>query len=142
MGSVARKDSYKQAAQARRLLNNVSVAPHVLAGTVVDEYFPAEQSVSYRIASEDFDAGALHISRHQGYYLIECKVAPGRYYVIIRVAGEWKCSIANDERLLAKLMMKVIEYRTVPMATYIDIATGATHTVSKTVGGYIIDEVA
>ncbi|MGI9059753.1 MAG: hypothetical protein ACR2H5_14365 [Ktedonobacteraceae bacterium] len=115
MGYVARKDGYKQGAQARRLLANVSVAPHVLNGTVAAQGI--DQVVSYRIATESVTVGSLTVAKSQGYYLVECKVAPGRYYAVVRDNGDYTCSIASDARLLAVIVAKIIEYRTAPVLT-------------------------
>jgi hypothetical protein len=138
MASVARKDGYKQAAQARRLLANVSVAPHVILCTLL--LAGIEQEVSYRIATESFQVGDIQINRRDGYWLVASKFA-GRYYVVVKQNGSYLSS-SKDERAAVQHSVKVIEYRTAPVATYIEVATGVMHNVSKTVDGYIIDEVA
>lgn len=109
------RQSHAAAHRNRNYRPSGRIASHVLAGTITDELFPVEQQVSCRIADQDFQVGALSISRSQVYYLVACTIAVGRYYVVVRGQGTWQCSIANDERLLAYLMVKVIEYRTAPV---------------------------
>jgi hypothetical protein len=118
--------------------SNGALAPHVILCTLL--IAGIEQEVSYRIATESFQVGDIRVNRRDGYWLVASKFA-GRYYVVVRQNGCF-ISSSKDERAAVQHSVKVIEYRTAPVATYIEVATGITHNVSKTIDGYIIEEVA
>lgn len=87
------------------------IAQHVINATILDTEI--EQTVSYRLADADMagtTVGCISLERMQPYYLVASKFA-NRYYVVICENGQWKCSMANDERVLAMLTAKVVEYR-------------------------------
>lgn len=106
---VARKDSFKQAAQARRLLANVKVATYIVAATIEVEHYTGRQAVYVR-ASEERVIGALTIPVGTKYYLIACTVAPERFYAVIRTGDAWACSL-DDRNGGQKIIAKAKAYR-------------------------------
>ena len=102
-----RKDIYKGAAQARRLIAAATLSSEVKYFTVVDEAGTDGQPVAYRLASTSFQVGLLTIAPMQAYYLIPCG-RTGRYYVVTEVDGEWvsSCKDARPDHIAT-----VMEYR-------------------------------
>ena len=109
MNAVARKDGYKQAAQARRLLAHVTVSSEVRYFTTTDEAGMNGQDCAARFASQAFEVGALTIARMELYYIVPSK-CEGRYYVIARRDGAWVSS-AKDKELGYTHLAKVSSYR-------------------------------
>ena len=104
---VARKDSFKQAAQARRLLSHITLSSNVRYFTIEDEAGTDGQPTAYRLASEAFQVGYLTLEAMQPYYIIPCG-RTGRFYVVTQVEGEWvsSCKDARPDHI-----EKVMQYR-------------------------------
>ncbi len=97
--SVARKDGYKQAAQARRLNQQRHIAPHVLASTVEAEL---DAPVVELAAEHTFWKGEIVVVRKETFYLVASRF-PGRCYIVANVQGQWCCSAS--EEVVAALMI-------------------------------------
>ena len=104
---VARKDSFKQAAQARRLLSHVTLSSDVRYFTIEDEAGTDGQPVAYRLASEAFQVGLLTLEAMQAYYIIPCGKT-GRYYVVTEVDDEW---VSSCKDVRPDHIAMVMEYR-------------------------------
>lgn len=107
--TVARRDSAKQAAQARRLLANVTICSEVKYFTIEDEAGMSGQECAARMAATDFEVGYVDVARKQVYYIVPSK-CEGRYYVVVDLNGEWVSS-AKDARLAQSHIVKVVSYR-------------------------------
>ena len=106
---VARKDSFKQAAQARRLLANVKVAAYIVAATIEVEQYVGRSVVLVR-AGEVRTIGNLTIPVGKKYYLIACTVAPERFYAVVQNGDKWTCSL-DDRNGGQKIIAKAKAYR-------------------------------
>lgn len=107
--TVARRSFARGAAQARRLIADTHIAHGILEATIEDTSI--EQEVSYRLASEPMCIGDIVLAAMQPYYLVASRCAPGRYFAVVCEQGQWRASLSRDERCLAHLVAKAIEYR-------------------------------
>ncbi len=110
--SVARRDGYKQAAQARRLNQQRTLAPHVLAATVVAE---VAAPVVEMAAEHTFWVGNIVVARKETFYLVTSRFA-GRCYLVANVHGEWCCSAS--EEAVASLMIERVQAHLAALELY------------------------
>lgn len=110
MATVARKDSFKQAAQARRLLANASVAAYIIKATIEVEQYAGRSAILVQ-AREPRLIGTLYIPTGKKYYLIACTVAPERFYAVIQHDKNiWQCSL-DDRNGGQQVIAKAKAYR-------------------------------
>lgn len=90
--TVARKNGYKQAAQARRLLaESQGPAKHVIEATVL---MSIDTKVMKAVATKAFRKGNVFVQPEQTFFLVQSSKFHGRYYVVIwnEERLSWQCS--------------------------------------------------
>jgi hypothetical protein len=99
-------------ATARRLIEATSIAPSVLAETVVDE--TVGQDVRCCKTMQAARLAGVELAEDQRFYLVSSKFTH-RYYVVLLVGDTWQCS-ASDKRVANLMIRRAQAYRTQQVA--------------------------
>jgi len=100
------------ASTARKMINNTSVASHIINTTVYDVQIT--EQVAIRVSLFDDVVCGVPVREDSIFYLVASKFAH-RFYVVALVDGQYRCS-ASDERVVDRCIAKVVCHRNRRMA--------------------------